>query len=304
MGLLDDIAAWIGYYIVHPALVNLLKEIKGIPAATALLLSMKLRAFFNWVMLLNTSVEAWVKNEIKKAIDSIEDGDWDFFGWINSIINAVFDAIENIFVRVVDLAGIIRDKILDWWEDARDAVLRTVKDTFLAIADFTATLLTELVRLGYETFSVIITTVGDMISVAVDVIAGTVANIAESVATAISDIIISITEAVAVVQDALTDLAVKIAEDIAETAGDLNKIIAASIDELFKLIEEKVPGWVESMFDWARGVPATLLNATGYLGQITDVFTGEAEEDPVITEAKDKIKEEQDAIEDIVEGLR
>jgi len=304
MGLLEDVSTWVAFYIVRPAIDAFKKHATTIEKAWANVVEWKLRHFIWWVGTLNTTVKGYIHNKINEALEDVESGTWNFFGWIDKIIDHVFDSIKNLFVRVSKLSNEVLKIISDWWKTARDTLLRTLKDTFVSIADFTIDVTKIILDFGYEAFSVIIKTVGNMISTAVAVIATTVANLVESVATSISNIIESVATAAAKIMDALSDLAVKIAEDIAETAGDFATLISDKIGELYEFIEKEVPNMVGGLFDWAKPVIQPIVDAVGFLKTIMEIVTGTREEDPAITEHREKITEQQETLEELVDGLR
>jgi len=300
MGKLEDAASWLIFYVVRPAVQKVIDKFNASYRVFAEIAFVKAYSFLYWIATSNISIFTWVRNEIQDAIDDIEDNDWDFWGWIDNIVNAVFKSIKNIFVKVADLSSTVTNLIANWWKTTRTLFLSTLKNTFVAIADFTTDVTKIILDFGYETFDIIITTAGNMISKAVDVLADTVANIAKSVSTAIADIIETVSNAIASIEDSITDLTTDLLKDLAETESKIRKLLTDKIKEVMTYINEEVPKIIGGLFDWAKPIVNPIIAAAGWLGSIGEIITGTHKADPELEESIDIIKTKRDQVNEAI----
>lgn len=303
MGVREDVSAWIAYYIVKPAIDAFKKHATAIERAWATFIGVKLRIFLMWVGNLNTSVSAWVKNEIKEAIDAIEDDGGSWFWWIGDIVGAVLDAIYDVFVKVTEFTKKVADHISKWWPGVRDTLLRTVKDTFVSIVDFAADVTKIIVEFGYEAFSVIVKHVAGAINIAINAVTTVIDSVIKNVSSIMNTVADYLVPAISNIWDSITDLAVDVAGDIAGTVRDMRDLVTDSVLDMIEYIDDTIPEVVSSMFEWAKPIKDPIIKASADLEYITTALREKVPTDPewrrvmdentaILAEVKEKLKGE------------
>jgi len=303
MGKLEDAATWLIFYVIRPAVQKVIDKLNESYRIYTEIAFIKLSVFLHWIATSNISIFTWVNNKIADAIEEIEDNDGGWFDWIWDIVDSVLDAIEDIFVKVSKLSNKVLTIIADWWETTRDLFLSTLKDTFVSVADFAVDVQEAIADWWTDTWTMITETISSTISAAVDAITTTVTNIAESVSKAIADIIDTVTNAIANIEDSITDFTIDIMKDLAETESKIRTLLTDKINEVMTYINEEIPKVVGSMFEWAKPVIDPIIAAAGWLGSLTNIFTGTAPEDPRIRTFIDEEKTNREELDRLLEQL-
>lgn len=303
MGLFEDVVRKLAVELLAPA-IKATREYFGVQyTAVIAFFGAKLQVFFEWIAYSNISIFSWVRNEIQKAIDKIDTGEWSFSLWIQAIINAVFDAVKHLFVRIGDLISSVQDIIADWWVDTLASVKKVISSMITIALDFVSDNFTKFTDWVKTLGKTVAEFIADSIKKASDLITDTVNNVIEDVSGILNKIADSLLPAISNLQDSITDLAVDIAEDIVETTNDFAKLIGeetvkvmTALDDVKKELEESIP-------DIAGGIWDAFVAANPVMKFLSDMITGTYMDTAENKRRQQAVIDERTKIREIVEGL-
>jgi len=301
MGIYDDISAWLVLYIIRPAIDAFKRNATNLEKQIVEIIFVKFNKFFNWVATLDTTVKGYIDERIDEVYDDLDGGGWDLFGWLDDIVDGVFDAIENIFVKTSQLSTIVTKILVDWWADTRDILIDSFKDSFVAVADFAGDVISIIGQLGYITIDVVTGLIVD----SVESLTSMISTVVKDVSEALSDVTTSILSTVEDVVDAALSF---LTNNILEFFGFINELtvgftdfLLTTIKEINEVFADTIPGIVESMFDWAKPIIGPIMDAVGFLGQIAGIFTGSHPKEQIFKDTENEQKRIQKKIDDIFE---
>jgi len=217
------------------------------------------------------SIGDWWSDASKAVGDWVDSSFSNIGSWWESVRSSVVDWMQGTWTNITDFWNDVTSSIGKWWDDTKKAIWDGLQSAIGGLQSW---------------IDSTVSSIGDWWD-------GVTAGIGEWW----SDTIKGIGEA----WEDFADGIGSVWDGIASAIGDA---IDTAVKNIETWVNDTVPGIVEGMFSWALPLVQPIINAAGYLGQLTGLVTGDAPAEPEIEEARTKQKEIFERLEETIRRIR
>ena len=325
MAILDDIASRLALEIVKPAIDRTKTYFDRTYSFVIDYWGLKVRQFLGWVARSDISIFQWVENKINEMMPESSDGGTDTSGILSYILGQVIGYVEQFFVKFSQLPSLVLTEINRWFNNT----IKSTIDYFQSWTIIFMNVITPSVRnflswvngLGGSIVSWVdariqgfLSTINNtvhnltiLVNTSIQAIASVVNNITDTINNIVNRAITLLNNALLAVIYSIRDSFIISIQELGETVRSITPDILKYVDDKMVDVMSYIDnlefpdlGGIMTFFD---DIKQTVLDAGGYLSNISDVITGTYEQPPEIQENIDKRQEIQDRIRQLISEL-